>query len=197
MKRLSFLLVLLLASPAFADDASELMSFGMPSALAQKITTLHRDNNVYQTAKNAAGTADINVWKVDATDDTVINADSGDTIKLSVAGTAEATLENDQLTFSGAAFQVVPGATSLTFRNAADDASNLGIADAGAITVRSTIISSGTSTLGWAVVAGANTACTTTCTSACVFGVNTAATEADIVDCADATADECLCAGAS
>jgi len=52
-------------------------------------------------------------------------------------------------------------------------------------------------TMGWSVVAGANTACTTTCTSACVFGVNTAATEADIVDCADATADECLCAGSN
>lgn len=49
----------------------------------------------------------------------------------------------------------------------------------------------------WSVVAGANTACNTTCTSACVFGVNTAATEADIVDCASATADECLCAGGS
>jgi len=54
-----------------------------------------------------------------------------------------------------------------------------------------------TSDLGWAVVAGANTVCNTTCTSACVFGVNTAATEADIVDCTDATADECLCAGSS
>jgi hypothetical protein len=43
------------------------------------------------------------------------------------------------------------------------------------------------------VVAGANTACSTTCTGLCMFGVNTAATEADIVDCADATADECLC----
>ena len=54
-----------------------------------------------------------------------------------------------------------------------------------------------TSDLGWAVVAGANTACNTTCTSACIFGVNNAATEADIVDCSDAAADECLCAGAS
>jgi hypothetical protein len=43
------------------------------------------------------------------------------------------------------------------------------------------------------VVAGANTACSTTCTGLCMFGVNTAATEADIVNCADATADECLC----
>jgi len=60
-----------------------------------------------------------------------------------------------------------------------------------------TITSAATGTIGWSVVAGADTACSTTCTSACVFGVNTAATEADIVDCADATADECLCAGAS
>lgn len=59
------------------------------------------------------------------------------------------------------------------------------------------ITSSATSDVGWAVVAGADTACNTTCTSACVFGVNTAATEADIVACTDNTADECLCAGAS
>ncbi len=60
-----------------------------------------------------------------------------------------------------------------------------------------TITLSGTGSNGWAVVAGANTACNTTCTAACIFGVNTAATEADIVDCADATADECLCGGAA
>lgn len=64
--------------------------------------------------------------------------------------------------------------------------------DAGAGTFTSTANS-----FGWSVVAGADTACTTTCTSACVFGVNTASLTADIVDCADATADECLCAGAS
>ena len=43
------------------------------------------------------------------------------------------------------------------------------------------------------VVAGANTACSTTCTGFCFFGVNTASATADIVDYADATADECLC----
>ena len=64
--------------------------------------------------------------------------------------------------------------------------------DAGAGTITSTANSA-----GWSVVAGADTACTTTCTSACLFGVNTASLTADIVDCADATADECLCMGAS
>jgi hypothetical protein len=44
-------------------------------------------NNTYLTAKNAAGSANIDVLKVDATDDTVLNADSGDIIKLANAGT--------------------------------------------------------------------------------------------------------------
>ena len=60
-----------------------------------------------------------------------------------------------------------------------------------------TIIGTGTATIGWTVQSGANTACSTTCVTPCVFGVNTASATADIVDCADATADECLCAGAS
>lgn len=72
-----------------------------------------------------------------------------------------------------------------------------GIAVAGTLSATSTITSSRTTDLGWAVVAGANTACNTTCTNACVFGVNTASATADIVDCADATADKCLCAGAN
>jgi hypothetical protein len=52
-----------------------------------------------------------------------------------------------------------------------------------------------TGTIGWSVVAGADTACSTTCTAACVFGQNTATYA--IVDCADATADVCVCAGSS
>jgi len=67
----------------------------------------------------------------------------------------------------------------------------------GSLTLSGTFISERTTDLGWAVVAGANAACNATCTTACVFGVNTAATEADIVGCTDTTADECLCAGAT
>ncbi len=56
-----------------------------------------------------------------------------------------------------------------------------------------------TSSIGWAIVAGANTACNTTCTSGCVFGIanGSEADEQTIVACTDATADSCLCAGAS
>lgn len=59
-----------------------------------------------------------------------------------------------------------------------------------------TLAVNGTAATG-SVVAGANTACNTTCTTSCLFGVNTAATEADIVACTDATADECVCLGAN
>lgn len=60
--------------------------------------------------------------------------------------------------------------------------------------------SSKTTDAGWAVVAGANTACNTTCTSACVVGFDQGtlgAVVGSIVACTDATADQCLCAGAS
>ena len=57
---------------------------------------------------------------------------------------------------------------------------------------------SGSGTAAWgSIVAGADTACNTTCTAPCLFGVNTASLTADIVDCTDATADECLCFGAN
>lgn len=57
------------------------------------------------------------------------------------------------------------------------------------------LVGAGTGTIGWALVSGANTACTTTCTTPCVIGQNTATFA--LVACTDATADVCLCAGAS
>lgn len=60
------------------------------------------------------------------------------------------------------------------------------------------ITSSGTGSLGWTPVSGADTACNTTCTSACVFGFNlTAGVPGSPLACTDATADVCICAGAS
>jgi hypothetical protein len=50
--------------------------------------------------------------------------------------------------------------------------------------------------IGWSAVNAANQACNTTCTSGCVFGMNTGAL-GNFVGCADATADTCICAGAS
>lgn len=62
------------------------------------------------------------------------------------------------------------------------------------------VTSTATGSLGWAVVDGAdNTACTSQCTGAAVFGLDLAAgaTAPAMVGPADATADICLCAGAS
>lgn len=47
------------------------------------------------------------------------------------------------LTFSTAAGKIIPGATSISLRNNADNADNLIITDAGAVTVRSTLTASG------------------------------------------------------
>lgn len=64
------------------------------------------------------------------------------------------------------------------------------------IVVAGTFTSSETGSLGWSIVAGADTACNTTCTSACVFGWDSGAAGV-LLACSDATSDSCLCAGAT
>jgi len=91
----------------------------------------------------------------------------------------------------------VTGASTLTGNTAVTGTLGVTGATTTAAIAASGAITSSVNDMGWAVVAGADTACTTTCTFACLFGVNTASATADIVNCADATADECLCAGAS
>ena len=71
-------------------------------------------------------------------------------------------------------------------------------AASGNFATEGTIVSTKTTNIGWSVVAGADTACNTTCTNACVLGFDEGAADAEtIVDCADTTADKCLCAGAN
>lgn len=100
----------------------------------------------------------------DGTNQLHLNVPTGATFELSVADTAEMTLS----------------ATVVDFKN-------------NNVTTSGSLLSTGTSSLGWGVVSGANTACNTTCTNACVFGQNTA--DMSIVDCDTATADVCVCAG--
>lgn len=106
-------------------------------------------------------------------------ASSGGDLILSTGAAVNSVLTLDAAAAAGTIVQQVAGSTKFT------------------INATGELIGAGTATLGWTVVAGANTACSTTCVTPCVFGVNTAATEADIVACSDPTADECLCAGAS
>lgn len=133
----------LFANTALAlDSATELMNLGMSPELAKKLVTIVNTlaspfpNNTFVTFRNAANSGNINAIKVDGTDDLTITSDTGDVIKLQIAGTTEATLDDDKLTFSGASFKFVPGATSLLFRNNADSSTNLTISDAGLVTAR-------------------------------------------------------------
>ena len=183
-----------IAAPLSTGD---LMGAGMPAQLATLVVSLQTgsyvlSNNVYFKGRNAADTADISVLKVDATDDTVLNADTGDILKLAVAGTSEVQITNDTITFTGAAGAIVPGATSLAIKDTGGTVNNLLITDAGAVTMAG-------ASLGWSYVTGANTSCATTCTFAAVFGVDLAAGASApvIVGPTNAAADACVCAGAS
>ena len=70
----------------------------------------------------------------------------------------------------------------------------------GDIAIIGAFTSSNTGSLGWSIVDQTdNQACTTGCTSACVFGIDNATGTAvtNLVSCAATTSDLCACAGAS
>jgi hypothetical protein len=82
-------------------------------------------------------------------------------------------------------FYVFDGSTSI-----------ISAAVGGAITLTGTLASTRTTDFGWTRVNAANQACNTTCTNACVIGIDTLGTGGFLL-CTDATADSCICAGAS
>lgn len=61
------------------------------------------------------------------------------------------------------------------------------------VTITSQLTMSSTTSMGWEIKAGANTACNTTCTNACIFGFDDG--NSTIVDCLSALSDKCLCGG--
>lgn len=115
---------LLLANIASAESTtSDLIGLGLSPELAEAITAgVVTDNNTYLKMRNAAGTALISVLKVDGTDDTVLNADSGDLIKLAVAGSTHLSLNGSQLQYqpygdSNRSFTLTaPSDTAFTFQ---------------------------------------------------------------------------------
>lgn len=92
--------------------------------------------------RNAADSAFNSALWQDATDNTVLNAVTGKVIKFDINSTQVASIDANgiidagNLTFSAASAKIIPGATSLLFRNNADNATNLGITDAGVATIR-------------------------------------------------------------
>ena len=93
--------------------------------------------------------------------------------------------------------------SQLVFKTVPDGSATLTTAltltSAQAATFAGAVTTTATGSLGWSYVTGADTPCTTTCTNAAVFGVNLAAGASSpvIVDASSATADACVCAGAS
>lgn len=87
------LAVLSIASPSFAQTVKkDLIELHMSPEVASYLAGILPagsvlGNNTFLKARNQANGADIEVLKVDATDDTQLNADSGDVIKYSVAKT--------------------------------------------------------------------------------------------------------------
>ncbi len=70
----------------------------------------------------------------------------------------------------------------------------LTVTGSGSLTASGKIVSQRATDIGWSKVSGANTACNTTCTYACVFGEDTGVI-GTLLSCSDATADVCICAG--
>lgn len=113
----TIILSLLFAGSVQAQSVeNDLVGLRMEPALAEYIASIIPGgsvlgNNTFLKGRNQANGADISILKVDATDDTVLNADSGDVIKFSVANTPIAAVGN--LDASGFDLMAVDGATSL------------------------------------------------------------------------------------
>lgn len=86
---ISILSALVIAGPVSAATVDDLVGLGMKPELAEYVAGLSTvlSNAEWIKATDQAGTGTINMVKVDATDDLVVNADSGDLIKVSVATT--------------------------------------------------------------------------------------------------------------
>lgn len=188
------------------------------TAAAPSLTfTSDPDTGIYRSAADVIGFATGGAvrllmtsgnLKFPAATNGIVGSDSGTAGQLTIAGATHAS------TSVGAYLQVNGntnaglGAATLYAGNVAG--SNLGIGGwhststidfiAGGTSkwtmgAAGTLIGTGTSDVGWAIVAAANQACNTTCVTPCVFGQET--TSKAILACTDATADSCLCAGAT
>lgn len=119
--------------------------------------------------------------------------------KMDVVGTIKA------ISFIGDGSQL----TGMSIPNITSLGSNIGIGSiapgatldvGGSIRFSGSITSTNTSSVGVTVQTATNQACNTTCTSGCFGGFNTGTLGVilpHIVNCTDATADECFCMGPS
>lgn len=133
------------------DDASgkQLLVFLAQNGITPEGTGFVLNNNTFLESENSAGSGTINLLKADASNNTILNALTGKAVHLQVnasdefivdgtnvtIGSNNLVLTAGNLSFGAASAHIIPGATSLLFRNHADSASNLAITDAGLVTV--------------------------------------------------------------
>jgi hypothetical protein len=224
MKKILILVLLLITGIAQAQvTPTELMGLGMPPALSSKVASIGNGSRV----RAAAGTAALPSYSFSTDTNTGMYSFGADEIGMSIGGVGELLLRANELmpatpgglslgtsntpwnniNMAGVILGSNGTASSPTYQASADlntgiyfpAADSVGITTGGTLkwTADSTgqLIGAGTATIGWTVQSAANQACSTTCVTPCVFGQET--TSKAILACSDATADSCLCAGAS
>lgn len=199
----------------FQTSGSLDLSSGLFSVGSSKLTVNNSGNTIQFTSTNAGSDAfhiDANSLtgsqglEVDSTSTVLTNSMvnfvesgnsagvTGDVLRVQMSGASS----------TGPALHVF-GTNATNAKAAIFENGNVGIKNTNPLTeleitgserISGTFTSTRTTDLGWSVVAGANTACNTTCTNACVFGEDTSVV-GTIVSCTDATADQCLCAGSN
>lgn len=99
MRKLCILLLsLAIAGDAFAQSVTDdLVGLGMKPEVAEYIAAILPGgsvlgNDTFLKGRNQANSADISILKVDTTDDTMLNADTGDLINFAVAKTPVAVM---------------------------------------------------------------------------------------------------------
>lgn len=196
IKFLSLILVFLVISSVEAQVRTlELMKLGLPPALASKIGAAIGDASL----DFAATTYSINANTVDGSDTSRACVSGGGSCNAHNRG-SYIYLDGADLGGASAGDAVVGATDDILFYTSGSGTLALTLDQAQAATFAGTLSSSRTTDLGWAIVDGAdNTACTSICTSAAVFGLDLSggATAPVIKPASDATADICLCAGAS
>lgn len=175
-----------------AADAQRLVAFTGSSDTALVQSFGDGGTTAVQTYALRAGTAD-------ADDDATLCVSGSGSCTGGAANNARGGfvfLQGADVGGANTGYTEIGGTGRIDFFTGSAGTNALRIADTGNATFSGTVTSASVNTLGWTPVAGANTACTTTCTSACVFGIDSAAPQTWL-PCSDATADMCLCAGAS
>lgn len=120
MKRVlaSLVLILGVASGAFAQTvANDLAGLGMPAEQADYLASIipagaALDNNVYLKANNQAGNADVNLIKLDTSDNTVINSSASDDLILQLEDDANRLISFDAASDTALAMSFGDGGTT-------------------------------------------------------------------------------------